>query len=143
MPIDRIVLTASPGAAEEGLLLRAFKLIRAVRLVRLARIARLVTQSGIVDRVETGLGLHPAVFKVLKLFLLMFFFAHLFACGLYGGSDCASSADSASLASVSPGALCWVDKYCQSDGACLDERDPYMHYLASLYYSFAIMTTIG
>ena len=60
----------------------------------------------VVGQVEEGLGLHPAFLKVLKLFLVMGFFAHLFACVMFATSDCGGGG------SHEQEGQCWVDAYC-------------------------------
>jgi len=148
VPIDRIVLAVTPRGSSNAAVLRSIKLIRAIRLVRLAKIMRIVQKSGFFDKVEDGLGLHPAVLRFFKISVIMSFFAHLFACVIFATANCDGK---------NPG-QCWVDNYCIGAGAwfdddsagggdgggrCLSDSDRSMKYLVSLYYSFTTMTTIG
>lgn len=140
VPIEAIVTAAMSG--QENPALRSFKLVRAIRLVRLVKIAHIINKAGLVDKVEEALNLHPAVLKVLKLFIIMLFFGHLFACLLFATAQCDGNGS------------CWVENYCivglvpdstddLSGRACLDEKGLDLRYIASLYWAFTTMTTIG
>jgi hypothetical protein len=145
-PIDRVVLALNDGDGNSAVL-RSVKLVRAIRLVRLAKIVRIVVKSGFFEKVEDGLGLHPAVLKLVKLVVVMCFFAHLFACVLFAMSKCDES----------NGVGCWVESYCVGEGAwfdddsqtmqgggeCLAEMDHGLQYLVALYWSVTTMTSIG
>jgi len=52
-------------------MLRSVKLVRSVRLVRLIKIMRMIKMSGFFDKMEENLGMHPAILRVLKLFIIM------------------------------------------------------------------------
>jgi uncharacterized membrane protein YgcG len=80
--------------------------------------------------------------KVFKLFVIMLFFGHLFACVLFATAQCDGTGS------------CWVEQYCVGGfvensaddlggGACLDEQGLDLRYIASLYWAFTTMTTIG
>ena len=158
VPLD-MIMAAVAGGGSNTAVLRSVKLIRAIRLVRLFKIGRIIQKSGFFDKVENGLGLHPAVLKVLKLFLIMGFFAHLFACIMYSVSACGSDASDAGGGGGASEGTCWVDSYCVGRGAwfdddgggdgeeegplCLSAQPKNAQYLASLYWAFTTMTTIG
>jgi len=140
VPIEPIVNAATGG--QENPALRSFKLVRAIRLVRLVKIAHIINKAGLTDKVEEALNLHPAVLQVLKLFVIMLFFGHLFACLLFATAQCDGDGS------------CWVENYCivglvpdsadvLSGSACLDEKGLDLRYIASLYWAFTTMTTIG
>ena len=142
LPIDLII--AHFAGSDSGAMLRSVKLIRAVRLVRLVKIVRIIKLSGYVDKMEDNLSLHPAVLRLLNLFVIMGFFAHLFACLLYSVAQC----DDGSASD------CWIENYCVGGrdwfdddddqvGECLSERGLGLKYLVSIYWAFTTMTTIG
>jgi CRP-like cAMP-binding protein len=141
LPIDLII--AHFAGNNRGAMLRSVKLIRAVRLVRLIKIVRIIKLSGYFDKLEDNLSLHPAVLRLLNLFVIMGFFAHLFACLLYSVAQC----DDGSASD------CWIENYCVGGrewfedndevGECLSERGLGLKYLVSIYWAFTTMTTIG
>ena len=80
-------------------------------------------------------GINPAVFGILKLIVLMSFFAHLFCCLFY------------QMANASDGeAVTWVHDYNGNSNATmpLSEHGDLGHrYLLSIFWAFTTMTTVG
>jgi len=118
-----------------------FKLIRALRLARLVKISRLLKMSDVLERHEDTVSINPALVRLLKLFVLMAFVAHMNAClWFYVGYDSMQTGSGES----------WITADCvggDDDGLyearCLDERSLYSKYIAAVYWAFTTMTTVG
>ena len=66
--------------------------------------------------------------------ITMAFCAHLLACVLYGVADCVAGDPTS----------CWLEAYSPGGGLVMArDFDPLDKYLASLYFAFSTMTTVG
>lgn len=117
-----------------------FKLIRALRLARLVKISRLLKMTDVFERHEDTVTINPAIFRLLKLFVLMAFVAHMNACLWFyvGYGSMRSDGES------------WITLDCvggDDDGLhearCLNERSLFSKYIAAVYWAFTTMTTVG
>jgi CRP-like cAMP-binding protein len=79
VPIDVML----GGFAGSNPAFRMGKLLRALRLVRLVKIARILKMSDFFEEYEDALAINPGVLRLLKLFVLMGFAAHICACIFY------------------------------------------------------------
>ena len=127
--------------------------------------SRLLKMSTAFEQYEDNMPtINPAVLRLMKLFVLMGFFAHLIACGWYytaNGSDgLGPTGDEEEGCSSKDELGCsWLWEYCLTDGiedddACatnaqgkapnsIGSRPLGSRYLAALYWSFTTITTIG
>ena len=121
LPIDKIVEGFVQGDAEG---LRSLKLIRTVRLVRLLKLIRLLKLKKLASVLEDDLEVNPDSFRLGKLILPMFFIAHYFGCFWY-------------FVSIDQETSWWK-------GIPLDDVNSLTsRYIASLYWAFTTMTTVG
>merc|ERR1719198_1731590 len=104
----------------------AAKLLKTIRLFRLLKLVRLLKLSKYMEKIEDAIGVSPALFEIIKLVGQVSFVAHIFGCGWF-----------------------WVSRE-YSNGT--DERWYYEdygqhvkgdQYIASLYWAFTTMTTVG
>lgn len=132
-PISDIVAAVSAsnssGSGDElqRTQLRTLKLVRVMRLIRLAKLARIFKLGTVATLVEELVG-SPALTKMCELTFLMFFAAHILGCFWYY------------IASSDPleNGAWWT----QPPVGMIDaDRGP--KYLASLYWAFTTMTTVG
>lgn len=123
LPIDKIVESAVDSGAEG---LRSLKLIRTVRLVRLVKLVRLLKLKKIATVIEDSLGIHPDTLRILKLVIPMTFIAHYFACFWFFVS-LEESTDTS----------WWKRIHLDSTNGTSSK------YIASLYWAFTTMTTVG
>eukprot|EP00854_Cymbomonas_tetramitiformis_P008696 gene8696-10318_t len=128
----------------------AIRSIKLVRILRLARLLKLVQFSKWIDYLENELELfNPAVIKISKLLFQVTLIAHLMSCGWYfisyneGDEPC-----------VDP---CAIGSGVNSEGECtelfecnwwimdglIDNPTIGSHYIASTYWAFTTMTTVG
>ncbi|CAM9385787.1 unnamed protein product, partial [Ectocarpus sp. 12 AP-2014] len=116
--------------------LRSTKLIRMIRLIRLFKIFRLLKMSTFFERYQEAMPVNPAVIRLTKLVILMSFAAHLAACVWYA----------VGAHSITAGRSSWILEYCINDGeysSCLDDQGLGARYVASVYWAFTTMTTVG
>ncbi|CAM9173045.1 unnamed protein product, partial [Discosporangium mesarthrocarpum] len=113
---------------------RSTKLIRVFRLVRLVKLVRLLKMSALFEDFENS-PIGPSGVRLGKLLILMLFSAHLNACMWYAtGISTGATTDN------------WIADYCPDDGTysvCLEGSAIFSLYLASVYYAFTTMTTVG
>ena len=136
VPFDKLAVAfQGPSAAgDKNLTLRILKM---VRILRLGRLLKLMKVSSLNTLLEEELGLNPAVIGLGKLGLQVAYIAHLLACGWHAASG----------AQVGP---CvgdydcnWVDAELSGDGYVSGARGASSLYLASFYWCFTTMTTVG
>ena len=136
VPFDKLAVAfQGPSAAgDKNLTLRILKM---VRILRLGRLLKLMKVSSLNTLLEEELGLNPAVIGLGKLGLQVAYIAHLLACGWHAASG----------AQVGP---CvgdydcnWVDAELSGDGYMSGARGASSLYLASFYWCFTTMTTVG
>jgi CRP-like cAMP-binding protein len=144
-PIDRVAAAFVSNPAQ----LRSIKMLRVLRLARLAKIGKILSNGPMFELFEDmTAGINPSVFKLIKLFLQMFFCAHLIGCLWH--YVCNFEDES------------WVSGYFNDPAA---DDDQYMitrpegvfpadpdhwkqtnlqsRYLTSVYWALATMTTVG
>jgi hypothetical protein len=133
VPIDQIVALAM--GAGSGAKTRSLKLIRVLRLFRLVKLLRLVKlkrAGGDGGQKDSGISINPAVSKLLRLFFVMIFVAHLFACGWHF-----LAYDPANFPSG------WLLRHMCFGDAMNCALNPRRAYLLSLHWTVATMTAVG
>ena len=155
LPIDLVIRVsegrllcsmAAGGCAEDesgasdssGQLLRLFKLLRLFRLMKLLRLARI---ARLFERYQDDLFEYLHFFAVLKLIVVMLYVGHLFGCFFhYFSVDEWRTEDE--LAQIDAGALSpWLKEY--FDDSHHASGDVWDRYIASMYWAFTTMTTVG
>jgi hyperpolarization activated cyclic nucleotide-gated potassium channel 2 len=121
-----------------GQLLRLFKLLRLFRLMKLLRLARI---ARLFERYQDDLFQYLHFFAVLKLVVIMLYVGHLFGCFFHYFSVDEWRTDD-ELAQIDAGALSpWLKEY--FDDAHSSSGDVWDRYIASMYWAFTTMTTVG
>ena len=121
-----------------GQLLRLFKLLRLFRLMKLLRLARI---ARLFERYQDDLFQYLHFFAVLKLVVIMLYVGHLFGCFFHYFSVDEWRTDD-ELAQIDAGALSpWLKEY--FDDSHHASGDVWDRYIASMYWAFTTMTTVG
>ena len=145
---DRFVCSMSSGGcptaenSEEddssGQLLRMFKMLRLFRLMKLLRLVKIMR---LMERYQDDLFKYIAYLSVVKLVMIMLYVGHLFACFFHYFSvdDWRTSEENAQIAdgTLTP----WLREY--FDDADPTAKDVVDRYIASMYWAFTTMTTVG
>ena len=155
LPIDLVIRVsegrllcsmAAGGCAEDesgasdssGQLLRLFKLLRLFRLMKLLRLARI---TRLFERYQDDLFEYLHFFAVLKLIVVMLYVGHLFGCFFHYFSVDEWRTDD-ELAQIDAGTLSpWLKEY--FDDSHHASGDVWDRYIASMYWAFTTMTTVG
>jgi hyperpolarization activated cyclic nucleotide-gated potassium channel 2 len=127
------------GASDSsGQLLRLFKLLRLFRLMKLLRLARI---TRLFERYQDDLFEYLHFFAVLKLIVVMLYVGHLFGCFFHYFSVDEWRTDD-ELAQIDAGTLSpWLKEY--FDDSHHASGDVWDRYIASMYWAFTTMTTVG
>ena len=136
VPIDFVIGQLVGGG---GQTLRALKLVRILRLVRLLKLARL---GKLVSVLEEDYNISPVLLRYMGLLVQVYFIAHLLACfwfyvtlsGMQESHATPSKVEYCSDDAVR--CVWWVE-----DGLVTESLAT--KYVASLYWSFTTMTTVG
>ena len=145
---DRFVCSMSSGGCptaeigeeddSSGQLLRMFKMLRLFRLMKLLRLARI---ARLFERYQDDLFEYLHFFAVLKLIVVMLYVGHLFGCFFHYFSVDEWRTDD-ELAQIDAGTLSpWLKEY--FDDADHASGDVWDRYIASMYWAFTTMTTVG
>eukprot|EP00920_Eleutheroschizon_duboscqi_P014959 GHVT01034536.1.p1 GENE.GHVT01034536.1~~GHVT01034536.1.p1 ORF type:complete len:443 (+),score=102.50 GHVT01034536.1:605-1933(+) len=124
----------SDGAAAQSL--RLLKLLKLIRLVRLVRLARAMV------RLRHGFRVKTSFASILQYFTVAALGVHLLSCGfhLLGVLGLQRKVAAAQPSASSPSS--WLEKV-GPDGNALACAGPGERYLAALYYSFSLVSTVG
>ena len=121
-----------------GQLLRMFKMLRLFRLMKLLRLVKIMR---LMERYQDDLFKYIAYLSVVKLVMIMLYVGHLFACFFHYFSvdDWRTSEENAQIAdgTLTP----WLREY--FDDADPTAKDVVDRYIASMYWAFTTMTTVG
>ena len=145
---DRFVCSMSSGGCptaeigeeddSSGQLLRMFKMLRLFRLMKLLRLVKIMR---LMERYQDDLFKYIAYLSVVKLVMIMLYVGHLFACFFHYFSvdDWRTSEENAQIAdgTLTP----WLREY--FDDADPTAKDVVDRYIASMYWAFTTMTTVG
>ena len=128
----------SSASDSSGQLLRLFKLLRLFRLMKLLRLARI---ARLFERYQDDLFEYLHFFAVLKLIVVMLYVGHLFGCFFHYFSVDEWRTDD-ELAQIDAGTLSpWLKEY--FDDSHHASGDVWDRYIASMYWAFTTMTTVG
>ncbi|GMH57191.1 hypothetical protein TrLO_g1723 [Triparma laevis f. longispina] len=105
--------------------LESLKLLKVVRLIRLVKLVRLLKLGTYLERIEDSLSISPATFELFKLLITVTFIAHMFGCFWFFTSNQTTEEENS-----------WY--YGLSDTETIEDK-----YIASLYWAFTTMTTVG
>jgi CRP-like cAMP-binding protein len=123
--IEGIVTATSPAGADGEQNLEILKLIRIVRLVRLIKLARLFKLGKLADSISEFID-SPYLLQLVTLLLMTVFVSHLLGCFWFLISP---------YHITDPTQTWW--------GGSMLAATKADHYLASVYWSFSTMTTVG
>ena len=126
----------SSASDSSGQLLRLFKLLRLFRLMKLLRLARI---ARLFERYQDDLFEYLHFFAVLKLIVVMLYVGHLFGCFFHYFS--VDECDDYLLAQIDAGAEPAAQEY--FDDSHHASGDVWDRYIASMYWAFTTMTTVG
>ena len=106
--------------------LRSLKLVRVARMFRLLKLARIFKLQGFWRAIEEVVEVPAGFIRLLKLFAQLTFIAHLFGCMWHFVADGHEES--------------WVKKMQESSTIGSSTGS---HYIASIYWAFTTMTTVG
>lgn len=138
-PVDRFVEAITGQGGAEA---RALKMIRMVRLIRLLKLARMLKMGKLVQRIEDMLDLSPLTLRCINLGTKLTVMSHFLGCfwffvSSHGDPD-ANQCESG-LLECNPallGTTWWEEINIKPD-------NKFDQYIASLYWAFTTMTTVG
>ena len=136
VPFDKLA-RAFQGPSPGGDNSLTFRILKMVRILRLGRLLKLMKVSSLNTLLEEELGLNPAVIGLGKLGLQVAYIAHLLACGWHAASGAQAGACTTDYDCN------WVDVELSGDGYVAGLRGASSVYLASFYWCFTTMTTVG
>ncbi|GMH70216.1 hypothetical protein TL16_g05353 [Triparma laevis f. inornata] len=146
---DVIILNATLGGVGEeeeegGNAARSLKMIKILRLIRLSKLARLLKLKNLVKGMDEILALSAVVMKALQLVTTMVFIGHLFGC--FWNYTSSNFTDLILEEEEAKTRVWWMAPLLQEDapeGSQLTLIDVGGMYIASLYWAFTTMTTVG
>jgi len=128
VPFDTLLTLAMGVDGTNPEALRSFKLIKIFRMIRLLKLARLFKLKRILGNIDFEVS--PGFSKLSQLLIQITFIAHFFACFFFFAS---------SSLYERPDETWYVQLGLSSD----EEVDIQAKYIASLYWAFTTMTTVG
>lgn len=131
IPFDQIVIAA---ASHDSPNISTFRLIRVLRLVRLTKLIKLVGSKNLKEYLDQY-SISPAFISIFTLLLQIFLVAHIVCCFWFF----ITTADATGFQASATSDCChtWVTE------AELQGSDVETQYIASLYWAFATMLTVG
>jgi len=122
----------------QGSELGALKLLRALRLAKLLKLLRLLRISGLLENIQDHLPFNLAVFQSLKMSIITLFTGHILACVWFV----------VGIQNVRRGKPSWLStsRYPLAVQTVVNgttTENTYDLYVASLYWAFTTMTTVG
>ena len=128
VPFDLVMQLAMGG--EGGGDLASIRIIKFVRLVRIMKMFRLTKLVSIFNKLENKLGISPAFFELIKYLMIVILMVHFIACLWW-------------YASVSFTSMPWFDPDDEANSMHLIDSDLGDQYIASLYFTFTTLATVG
>ncbi|CAM9187432.1 unnamed protein product [Discosporangium mesarthrocarpum] len=104
---------------------RSAKLLRIMRLARLLKLTRLFKLGRLIGNSERESSMNPSFFSLGKMLLYMMYIAHILGCMWHW------------IATSKENQLSWVSEF------GVDEENVSVRYVASIYWAFTTMTTVG
>eukprot|EP00903_Cladosiphon_okamuranus_P016337 g15066.t1 len=132
VPFDRIMSLMMGN--ESSRVFRSLKLVKVVRMVRLLRLFRLLKMARFQLLTEEFMELNDVLFRGLKLVVTLALLGHLFGC-FWSFVSLSGEANADDLADAAPST--WWEK------VGLVREDLIGRYIASIYWAFTTMTTVG
>ena len=150
MPIDIIIdlaICLSAGTSctsdESGGAAGIARLLRIVRLVRLLKLVRFLKLKRLVKKWEEELSINPSFVRFVALLVKIFFLSHLVACAWFANYTF-KAGDADADGALKPDT--WVAAYAAKlppEQAKALEESVLTQYIASLYWAYTTMTTVG
>ena len=149
MPFDKLLETfqVSPnGLDEAGKLAKLPRLIKILRIARLLKVLRLYRFKKWIRDIQLHYSVHEGVTRLLNIVIIVLFATHLVAClwhaigveldvaTAYDQCDLSSNLENDGLDTTEQGWVCREEMIQKSKGN---------KYIASLYWSFSTLTTVG
>ncbi|GMH86647.1 hypothetical protein TrVE_jg10696 [Triparma verrucosa] len=125
LPVDAGANSTLAANDEQAEQLESLKLLKVVRLVRLMKLVRLLKLGTYLEKIEDEFSINPAAFELFKLLLQVTFIAHMFGCFWFFTSVQTTEVEHS-----------WY--YSLEDTDTIEDK-----YIASLYWAFTTMTTVG
>lgn len=135
LPFD-VIAEAASGSSPQGASLTPLKLLRILRLARLFRLYRISKSRGLQGALD-NLRISPAVASVLALMFQTFLLAHIIACFWVFITISESTEGVVGVSPSSNNTRTWVTE------AGFEESDARTQYIASLYWTFYTLLTVG
>ncbi|KAL7449679.1 hypothetical protein ACHAWC_001720, partial [Mediolabrus comicus] len=128
------ILTSSSFAVSNklGKLGRLPKLVKFVRAARLLKLLRVYRLHDFIVKLEVQLNIHQGYSRMLKIVILILLVTHMVGCFWYLIGITGKGAEDDDLNSQG-----WVYRY------YLDSSPRWRQYIASMYWSFSTLTTVG
>ena len=147
-PIDGVVQLANPGSESNSG--RSAKILRVLRLFRLFKLARLLKLGSFFNKFEDMITINPAVVKLVKLFTIMWFVAHLEGCFFFAITDYDDNSNRGWAKDYFCLNIPWHpienrSSYSKTTDlyTCMEDVDLAKRYWASIYWALTTMTTVG
>ncbi|CAK0788465.1 unnamed protein product, partial [Prorocentrum cordatum] len=144
VPVDHLMdlVALATGSDGSGRSARALKMFKTLRLLRLLKLARLLKMGRLVRSFEEVVEVSPIVVKCFKLSGQLIILAHAIGCFWFHMSthqDVNADGCSSGMLGCSPGdsATTWWEEI----NITADDKGE--QYIASLYWAFTTMTTVG
>jgi hypothetical protein len=145
LPINYIVLLAEDDKSEENLNVaaeqsaeaRINKVFRLLRLARLLKLLRLLRFQRMIQRYEEEFYALASGFAMLKILIAVGIIGHWLACVWYYAGD---TPDVSAIRADGTAIEGWVENHF---GGAASDTSYFPRYLASIYWSFMTMTTVG
>eukprot|EP01029_Cantina_marsupialis_P008279 TRINITY_DN1966_c1_g2_i3.p1 TRINITY_DN1966_c1_g2~~TRINITY_DN1966_c1_g2_i3.p1 ORF type:complete len:1326 (+),score=370.72 TRINITY_DN1966_c1_g2_i3:205-4182(+) len=113
--------------------LKSAKLFKSAKLLRLFKLLRVVRLGRVFRQYEKKIHMKPAVFRMIKLLMMMCFIAHLNGCLWHAVGHYTSDSEDGT----------WMKDYCIRFQCNIDDLSLKDRYIISVYWAFSVMTTVG
>lgn len=118
--------------SSDGGELGSTRMLKAIRLFRLLKLVRLMKLGRYLELIEEELGIPPALFDLLMLFVQVAFLAHLFACFFYFVAS-----NNSEGTTLEDGDTWFRDDF------LFPHQTTHEIYIGAIYWAFTTMTTVG
>lgn len=148
VPFDKLLeaFKISPsGLDEAGKLAKLPRLIKILRIARLLKVLRLYRFKKWIRDIQLHYSVHEGVTRLLNIVIIVLFATHLVACLWHAIGvelDVATAYDQCDLSSIVENGLDTTEQgwVCREE---MIEKSKGNKYIASLYWSFSTLTTVG
>jgi CRP-like cAMP-binding protein len=122
---------------------KALKLLRTLRLMRLLKLARLLKNSARIRKIQQDFGLNKALTQLVELILGIMLVLHFSGCVWFATTLSTQSLPSGTYQLSWASLLTHYGLDCKAGGACEPNASEGIRYLASVYWAFTTLSTIG